>query len=396
MPVTFLTNEDKTELEERINNINQNLPSNYTGLIKNVINMETITTGGYYNGNKWIVDSRYASSDYIPCKAGDCFRPRNRTINYAMNVSLYNSNKEYISKIDYTAHTNPWITISNNSNIAYMKLTIKVSDQNHESQYVYNTSELVSATIEYDKPILKCADFITDNGITLKEVGDKITSNEALCTNQWFGKSWYAYGTSLTATTSGKYATYLEELSGMVLTNKGIGGGGICSNTNIKIAVMNTTDGKTNADIITLEVGANDTSATLGTIYDTGDDTFCGALNQCIRYLQENTSAQIVVISSTVSRYSASDPDNKLPPETTYGTDNHTKYDQIKAIEEVCKINGVYHIPMGEGSGLGYARMNNSYLVDNIHHTELGGYNLAHFLWQKLKNIPLWYTEIPE
>ena len=58
---------------------------------------------------------------------------------------------------------------------------------------------------------------------------------------------------------------------------------------------MNSDDGKENADLITLEVLPNE-GERLGSIYDTDDESFCGCFNQCIRYLQENTRAQIVVI----------------------------------------------------------------------------------------------------
>lgn len=211
--------------------------------------------------------------------------------------------------------------------------------------------------------------------------------------SHWNGKTWYAYGTSLTDIDGvGQYCKTVRDLSGLHLMNKGTSGGGICSNTLIKDAVMNVTDGKLTADLITLEVGANDTSAILGTIYDTGDSTFCGALNQCIRYLQENTNAQIVVISSTNSRYKADDKTSEFTPERKFGTDNHTKFDQWKAIKEVCAINSVPYIPMGEEAGLGYARMISSdkYNIDNIHHTALGGKNLGEFVWSRLKNIPLW------
>ena len=181
--------------------------------------------------------------------------------------------------------------------------------------------------------------------------------------------------------------------------NKAISGGGlVASNGNIRKAIMNTTDGKLNADLITLETGANDTGIVLGNIYDTGDDTYCGALNQCIRYLQANTKAQIVVISSTSGRYEYGNPNDKYTPDKTFGSDNHTKYDQWKAIEEVCKLNSVHYIPMGEHSGLGFARMdaNNLYIADQIHHTELGGYNLGKFVWSKLKDIPCWFFELPK
>jgi hypothetical protein len=65
----------------------------------------------------------------------------------------------------------------------------------------------------------------------------------------------------------------------MIAVNKGIPGGGIVNNSRIKNAIMNTDDGKLEADLITLEVSANDvTGVTLGTATDSGNETFCGVL----------------------------------------------------------------------------------------------------------------------
>ena len=136
----------------------------------------------------------------------------------------------------------------------------------------------------------------------------------------------------------------------------------------------------------------------MGTIYDTENTTFCGVLNQCIQYLQENTSAQIVVMSSTPAITSPSDSSIYYPPSTKYNNGTVTLFDINSAIQNVCRCNGVYYIPLGEGLGYGYARAKNGliYRADNIHHTDLGGYNLAQGIWGYLKNIPLWYTSIPE
>ncbi|HJG11105.1 MAG TPA: hypothetical protein K8V07_04180, partial [Bacteroides xylanisolvens] len=69
-----------------------------------------------------------------------------------------------------------------------------------------------------------------------------------------------------------------------------------------------------------------------------------------------------------------------------------------ETIRKIAVANGVYYIPFGSGLGLGLFRQQSSdlYNVDHIHHTELGGYNLAKGIWGYLKNIPLWYSEIPE
>ena len=67
--------------------------------------------------------------------------------------------------------------------------------------------------------------------------------------SHWNGKVWYAYGTSITSVEVGKYAQYLEKISGMELHNRGIGGGGITnlggySKGQVKAAIMSLEDGK--------------------------------------------------------------------------------------------------------------------------------------------------------
>lgn len=225
--------------------------------------------------------------------------------------------------------------------------------------------------------------------------------------NHWSGKKWYGFGTSITNTSSeGKYATYLAALSGMTFVNKGMSGSGITksSNQNLYNSIMSFN--QSDADLITLEVGANDGSAPLGSIYDalegetvTDNTTLCGALNLCIRYLQANTNAQIVVISSPTSRYQYGNSSNKYEGNQLFGPsgNTYTITDRDEAMRKVCLLNSVYFIPAGSMSGLGYARVNasNNYNVDQIHHTALGGYNFAQAIWSQLKNIPLFYTQIP-
>lgn len=205
--------------------------------------------------------------------------------------------------------------------------------------------------------------------------------------NHWNNKVWYAYGTSITSVKQGKYVPYLAQLSGMKVSNFGVPGGGITnlgaqSKGQVKNLIMSLEDGKQKADLITLEVGANEDRTPNGDKYSLGDDTFCGCLNQCIRYLQENTNAQIVVIGSVITT-----------DEPSLIKDYYERYNFI---EEVCKVNRVPFI--GMKSGLGYARIfkENKYVSDFIHQSELGGYNLAQSIWAELKNIPLWYAELPE
>lgn len=212
--------------------------------------------------------------------------------------------------------------------------------------------------------------------------------------NHWEGKKWYAYGTSLTSASQGKYVPYVAQMSGLNVVNKGIGGGGIVSNTKVKDAVMNTTDGKLEADLITLEVGANDASAPLGEPWDNTADTFLGSLTQCINYLLQNTNARIVVMSSPIGRYTTSGGSTEITP------DRYKYLERWQGIRDVCIKCGVHYIGLADESGMGWARLNNNmgidYNTDNIHHTDIGGYNLAVYMWSKLKDIPCWFTSVPD
>lgn len=69
-----------------------------------------------------------------------------------------------------------------------------------------------------------------------------------------------------------------------------------------------------------------------------------------------------------------------------------------EAIRQVAEANGIYYIPFGSGLGLGLYRelSGNLYNIDGIHHTDLGGYDLAQGIWCYLKDIPLWYDSMPE
>lgn len=204
--------------------------------------------------------------------------------------------------------------------------------------------------------------------------------------NHWKDKLWYAYGTSMTSKEQGEYVPVVEELSGLRVVNCGIPGGSLTPDGygqgNVKRAVMNLADGKENADLITLEVLPNE-GANVGHIYDTDNESFCGCLNQCLRYLQENTKAQIVLIIMIGS--------NNAPPETPSVKRGIPQFEFAQIIEQVAKLNAVPVINVFCESGFGYARVKNkAYQLDTIHLNKLGGRNMGRFVWSKLKEIPLW------
>lgn len=211
--------------------------------------------------------------------------------------------------------------------------------------------------------------------------------------NPWFGKTAYFYGTSLTRGNiqvnnelSVPYWISVGRLLGLYIVNKGIAGQGIGnlganSTGAVYDAIHRTDDGKTSADLIVLETAANDINAnvSLGTIYDTGTNTLAGCLNDCIRYLQENTEAQIVVTLSSTS--------NIIPNLT----------DQVwewkKMVRDICFINSVHFIECdcNIGASKAISSNGNKYLLDQIHLTRLGAYVVGTNFANKLKNVPEFY-----
>ncbi|MBR5448725.1 MAG: hypothetical protein IKV43_01950 [Clostridia bacterium] len=207
--------------------------------------------------------------------------------------------------------------------------------------------------------------------------------------NHWDGKLWHAYGTSMTSVQQGKYVPVVQELSGLRVVNHGIPGGSLTPDGygrgNTMAAVMNLDDGKADADLITLEVLPNE-GAVVGDIYDTDDESFCGCLNQCLRYLQENTRAQIVLIIMIMH--------NDYPPDYVIERRGITQFEFAQKAELVGRLNCVPVINAFCESGFGYGRVKGrEYQVDNIHLNDLGGVNMGRFVWSRLKDIPLWQAE---
>lgn len=207
--------------------------------------------------------------------------------------------------------------------------------------------------------------------------------------NHWNGKLWYAYGTSMTSIKQGEFVPVVEKLSGLKVVNMGIPGGSLTPDGygkgNTKRAIMNLEDGKDKADLITIDVLPNE-GAVVGDIYDTDDESFCGCLNQCLRYLQENTKAQIVLIIMIGA--------NNRTPETPVEGRGITQFEFAQKIELVAKLNSVPVINVFCESGMGYARVKGGdYQLDMIHLNKLGGLNMGKFVWSKLKEIPCWESE---
>lgn len=196
---------------------------------------------------------------------------------------------------------------------------------------------------------------------------------------------------------TGVFPKYLEAISGMKQYNHGRAGGTIATggpysaSGQIYTEIQNTDF--SSADLITLEGFINDFAECipLGALGDTTQETFYGALNVVIRYLQtHNTHAEIVVLTDPVGKEYTFTRGQSAGITQNYSTtkinaiDLH-QVDYTKAIIDTCQWLGVHCIDVGGKSQIN--EMHPEYIVDQCHQTELGGKQFALTVWEELKNI---------
>ena len=230
-----------------------------------------------------------------------------------------------------------------------------------------------------------------------------IVSDEYPDYNPWRYKKWCAFGTSLTDTSfmntetgevTGKYVPFLAETSQMFVTNRGIAGGTLGSggvsggSSTILNAILNSSD-LSSYDLITVEGFVNDFACgvAIGSIGDTANTTMYGAMYQAIKYIQENSNATLVFITDSTGRYyeftqSSGTGDYRV---TRQNGLNLLQQDYNNAVIKCCQYYGVPVIDAGGRSQIDQYRP--QYIIDQIHHTTLGGKQYAQTIWAELKNI---------
>ena len=384
--------EDFEDFKGRQNLFNPNDADNVDGSFISGRNGSTPT---------WTTNSLYSESGFIHLNANEkivFFRTNPNVLYGSSRVAYFDENKT-IYYVSESASSGGYY--GNQSSPCYVRLAYKTEYKGKMMAIILRDDDVLPFSVD-GEPYVPYGDWNVPNILgkfndysteaEVEAIREEIAGQVVLGA-QWQGKTWYAYGTSITSVHegTGKYPTYLAAMSGMTLVEKGIGGGGIgnlgaYSTGQVYNAICNITDGKLDADLITLETGANDVNENvpLGTIYDTGQSTLAGCLNDCLRYLQANTDAQIAV---TVS-----------PATKTLPAASNKYYEWADMVEQICHLNRV-HFLNGDNN-MGYAKLADStkgslYVVDNIHQTDLGGYIMAENLWYQLRNVPCFYTSIP-
>ena len=339
--------------------------------------------------------------------------------------SLYdtsNFTNEYLNWADGTTtsndygRTSPYIEVSEGQIINYsltaigeISPVIACYDSGKVYQQIYsikalgngswnlNTGSLtVPSGIKYIR-YSSCRITTTTDSIsidTVETLKEYVLDNVA---NQWNGKKWAAFGTSITDTSytdvhflqpTGKYVPFLIDMSGMVVTNYGMEGGSILSDIMNRVL---TTD-VSGFDIVTVEGSVNDhaTSKPIGEVGDTGTDTFAGAIYQIAKHVYETSNATLFFITDYVGRYvhinpapDGSDFYGDCSP-TKVNNDNLLQIDYINMMIKQCEYFGIPCITAGQDAGINLLT-GNLYLMDHIHSSYVGGKQYAETIWKELK-----------
>ena len=241
--------------------------------------------------------------------------------------------------------------------------------------------------------------------------------------SSWVGKRWFAFGTSITDTLSvneetgtptGKYVPYLADMSGLVVDNHGISGGTIGKGgayggtANILREILSTD--LSAADLITIEGFVNDfaCSVSLGelgenTVSDAEDIdaldeiTIRAALYAAIKHCLETApNATVILLTESTGKEYTMTAGASQGTTVNYTVTRKNSIDLFQkdyndAIIEMGRFMGVRVIDAGANSQINC--FDPEYVIDQIHHTELGGKQYATVIWDELKNISPKVTE---
>ena len=335
---------------------------------------------GYLNTSGSVAEYANAYvSDFVTVTPGSVVEYMLRVIgNSMLGVAWYDANQKFIAGIKHTGDAGTWQTEQGSVALPNNARYIRFGGRKYDG--IAEKSQFV---IYYHN--VKIKDYIQN----------------ATASNPWEGKSWIAFGTSITDTfnslgeggkPTGKYVPYLKDMSGMTVNNRGIAGGsiGVVSGVlsgNIMTAIKSESNLPLiqNADLITIEGFVNDFVGNLpiGAISDTENSTLMGALYEAVTYLYEqNKNATIVLLTESTGQYIDS---SHWFPVTRPNALGKYQYEYNDAIITMAKYLGCHVINCGQKSQIN--QWHPEYLEDWIHHSELGGKQYASTIWDELKNI---------
>lgn len=238
----------------------------------------------------------------------------------------------------------------------------------------------------------------------ITQIIDEITGEKV---EIWKNRKWIAFGTSITdtnntlapdGTSTGKYVPYLTELSGMDLTNRGVAGARMSGH--ILYYVNYYSSDLRWADLVSIEGSVNDFvgCVPLGNVGDTipyqddstleiggnVDGTFAGACYQIFKIVKEKAPRAVILYftDNTGKKVASTGPNYTKDVVNALGL---TQEDYVNMAVNVAERMGVKVIDAGRKSLIDEDHPD--YLIDHIHHSELGGQRYAEVIWNELKYI---------
>lgn len=218
------------------------------------------------------------------------------------------------------------------------------------------------------------------NGVWIK-MGEISGDRDVTIVDQspWVGKTAVFVGDSITKGSGcdgQKYWEILEEELGFS-TVAGMGIGGSCWSAtsdygNGNSPLINRYQTIPEADLIQIFMGTNDYghATPLGTIEDTTDVSFYGALNVILPALQQKYPSSRIVVVTPLHRYNADTNKNDLNYDyEAHPVSGKTLKDYVDAMKEVCERYSIPVIDMFSISGLNpiVESIKNMYMPDGLH-----------------------------
>jgi lysophospholipase L1-like esterase len=258
----------------------------------------------------------------------------------------------------------------------------------------------------YTKQNFKNGDTLTATHLNMMENGIIAASKDF---NFWADKTMVCVGDSITAG-SGTTQTYwamLKEILGLSkMTGMGVGGSCVSAKSDYGTGnspLINRYKNIPEADLITIFMGTNDWGheTPLGTIEDTTDVSFYGALNVIIPNLMTMHPNSRIIWITPMHRYGFG-TSKILGTKFTYdhiaNGRGHTLKDYVDAIKDVCERYSIPIIDLYSISGLhpSIAAHKSTYMPDGLHPNKAGHEKMAYLISKWLQiyaNVPIVSTD---
>lgn len=179
------------------------------------------------------------------------------------------------------------------------------------------------------------------------------------------------------------------------IVNLGIGGTSVCTSSyvteTLKPFVNRIATIPVDADVAVIFGGTNDwgNNATLGTISDTGTETFYGAYKYMLEWLAVNRLNTKVITITPLKRYFRGGGSVWHNAQTTPNNKGQLLQDYVRAVKEVSNMYGVPCVDLHNESGLNpeIEVVRNKFMPDGLHPNEVGSEKMYGIILDKLRPL---------